>query len=91
MFDLFSRLRDPSIFQGSLKKLGYFEGWYFKQVGPHGKRKLAVIPGVSLTGRDSHAFVQVFDGYSGETHYVSYDLEEFVPGKEPFSLKSFFH
>lgn len=87
MFDLFSRLRNPSIFQGSLKKRSYFEGWYFKQVGPHGKRKLAVIPGVSLAGRDSHAFVQVFDGCSGETHYVSYELEEFVPGKEPFSLK----
>jgi len=87
MFDLLSRLRDPSIFQGSLKKTGYFEGWYFKQVGPKGKRKLAVIPGVSLTGGNSHAFIQVFDGYSGEAHYVSYDLEEFVPGKQPFSLR----
>ena len=87
MFDLLSRLRDPSIFQGSLKKTGYFEGWYFKQVGPRGERKLAVIPGVSLTGGNSHAFIQVFDGHSGEAHYVSYDLEEFVPGKRPFSLR----
>jgi tocopherol cyclase len=87
MFNVLSRLRDPAIFQGSLRKSDYFEGWYFKQVGSGGKRKLAVIPGVSLTGRESHAFVQVFDGYMGETSYASYDLETFVPGKDPFSLK----
>ena len=85
MFDLVSRLHDPAIFQGTLGKRHYFEGWYFKQVDQNGS-KLAAIPGVSLAGEDSHAFIQVFNGRTGRSHYFSYPVEEFKPGKEPFTV-----
>lgn len=85
MFDLISRLKDPAIFQGTLGKKHYFEGWYLKQVGLDGA-KLAVIPGVSLSGKDNHAFIQVFNGRSGESHYVSFPIEEFKPEKDPFAV-----
>ena len=85
MFDLLSRLKDPTIFQGNLRKKHYFEGWYFKQVGSKGAT-LAVIPGISLTGEDSHAFIQVFNGRSGKSHYFSFPVEEFKPEKDPFGL-----
>lgn len=85
MFDLLSRLRDPSIFQGTLEKRNYFEGWYFKHTSS--EAKLAVIPGVSLTGENSHAFIQIFEGGTGESHYISYSLDEFQPTKAPFSVK----
>ena len=85
MFDLLSRLKDPAIFQGTLGKRHYFEGWYFKQVGSDGA-KLAVIPGISLTGKDSHSFIQVFNGRSGESHYYSLPIEDFKPEKEPFAV-----
>ena len=84
MFDLLSRLRDPAIFQGNLDKQGYFEGWYFKQVGLN-RAKIAVIPGISLS-KDSHAFIQVFDGRSDKSHYFEYPIDEFRPEKKPFTV-----
>lgn len=84
MFDLLSRLRDPAIFQGNLDKQGYFEGWYFKQVGLNGA-KIAVIPGISLS-KDSHAFIQVFDGRSDKSYYFEYPVDEFRPEKNPFTV-----
>jgi hypothetical protein len=85
MFDILSRLKDLAIFQGNLRKKQYFEGWYFKQVGLD-DAKLAVIPGVSLIGKDSHAFIQVFDGRFGESYYISFPVVEFKPEKEPFRI-----
>jgi hypothetical protein len=87
MFDFFSRLKDVTIFQGSLNNKNYFEGWYFKQTSLDGKNKFAVIPGISLSGSHEHAFIQVYDGTSGVSNYVSYNLEEFTPKKDPFSVK----
>jgi hypothetical protein len=85
MFDLLSRLKEPAIFQGNLGKKNYFEGWYFKQVGSDGA-KLAVIPGISLTKEDRHAFIQVFNGRSGKSHYFSFPIDEFKPEKSSFGL-----
>jgi tocopherol cyclase len=87
LFDLLSRLRDPAIFQGNLKKRNYYEGWYFKQVDPRGVIRLSVIPGISLTEKDNHAFVQVFDGLRVKSHYVSYPIESFKPEKDPFGIR----
>lgn len=84
MFDLFSRLRDPAIFQGKLRYMHYFEGWYFKQVGLNGA-KIAIIPGISLS-KNSHSFIQVFDGRSGKSYYFDYPVEEFRPEKKPFTV-----
>jgi hypothetical protein len=87
MFSFISRLSNPAIFQGNFNRKNYFEGWYFKQVGPKGEKKLAVIPGVSLTDMDDHAFIQIFNGYSGKTSYIRYSLDDFFPEKEPFGVK----
>lgn len=86
MFDFISRLRDPAIFQGNISKRHYFEGWYFKQVGLR-DAKIAIIPGISLSKRDNHAFIQLFDGRLGRTHYFSYPIENFRPMKNPFAVE----
>ncbi|MCB2173040.1 hypothetical protein KQH65_09915 [archaeon] len=86
MFNLISRLKEPAIFQGNLQKKKYFEGWYFKQSDQKGETKLAIIPGVSLTSEDKHAFIQVFDGVENKAHYIKYPLSMFKPGKSPFSV-----
>lgn len=86
MFDLISRLKDPAIFQGNLSRTKYFEGWYFKQVGSDGA-KIAIIPGISLAGKKSHAFIQVFNGRTGESQYYSFPIEEFIPNKAPFAVE----
>jgi tocopherol cyclase len=66
----------PEIFQGSLKKKNYFEGWYFKHVSRDGSRAFAVIPGISLSD-DSHSFVQFIDGTTGKTGYFRYNVNDF--------------
>ncbi|MBN2049713.1 MAG: hypothetical protein JW760_04655 [Spirochaetales bacterium] len=76
----------PEVFQGNLRKKGYFEGWYFKHVSADLSRVLAFIPGVSLSGEDPHAFIQVIDGVSGETWYSRFPLQDFHWTREPFSV-----
>lgn len=71
------KILNPEIFQGSLKKKNYFEGWYFKNVSKDHNQVFAFIPGISLSKDDPHSFVQVINGLSGDTHYVSYPAAQF--------------
>jgi tocopherol cyclase len=71
------RLFKPEVFQGSLKRKNYFEGWYFKNVSADQESVLAFIPGISLTKNDAHAFIQVINGITGESKYVTYPLNKF--------------
>ena len=77
----------PEIFQGNLKKKNYFEGWYFKHVSSDLKHVWSFIPGISLTKNDPHAFIQVINGITGETEYITYNLEEFTWNKKRLYLK----
>ena len=65
------------VFQGNLSKKNYFEGWYYKNVSADNNSVYAFIPGISLSGNDSHSFIQVINGITGETHYISYDIKDF--------------
>lgn len=80
MINKIRKIYNPPVFQGNLKKNKYFEGWYFKLVSSQGK-KLAIIPGIALSGKnspDNHAFIQIIDGSTTETHYITFDLDEFT-------------
>ncbi len=81
------RIFNPPVFQGSLKKKNYFEGWYFKHVSAGLDHVFSFIPGVSLNERDPHAFIQVLDGASGESAYVTYPLSEFSYKRNTLFLK----
>jgi len=81
------KLYKPEIFQGSLRLKNYFEGWYFKQVSGSGDQVYSFIPGISLAKDDSHAFIQVINGITGDTHYVQYDLNQFSWNTERFEVK----
>jgi tocopherol cyclase len=81
------KLYKPAIFQGSLKAKNYFEGWYFKQVSGNGESVYSFIPGISLAGEDSHAFIQVINGITGDTQYIQYDLSEFSWDKKRFEIR----
>jgi tocopherol cyclase len=72
------RIYRPEIFQGNMKKKNYFEGWYFKHVSQDLKHVLSFIPGISLTENDPHSFIQVINGITGKTEYISYPLDEFI-------------
>lgn len=80
------KLYNPSIFQGSLNKKGYFEGWYFKQVSADLEHAYAFIPGVALD-KEKYIFIQIIDGRSGTTHFITYPLEEFSASDRYFEVR----
>ena len=80
------KLFKPEIFQGNLNKTRYFEGWYFKHVSANREHVFSFIPGISLTKKNKHAFIQFIDGVSGETSYVSYPLSDFRYSEKDFEL-----
>ncbi|MDF2613967.1 MAG: hypothetical protein K0S71_1753 [Clostridia bacterium] len=91
------KIFQPEIYQGRHKKQDYFEGWYFKQVSADQKHTIALIPGVSLNHKDSHAFVQVIIAENNVedmdqkstlvTHYYRFPLSDFSFQDEPFSIQ----
>lgn len=81
------KILKPEIFQGSLQKKNYFEGWYFKHVTSDKNQVFAFIPGISLLENDRHAFIQVINGITQETHYITYPLNQFSWEKEKLMVK----
>jgi hypothetical protein len=74
---MYLRLFNPEVFQGNLRKKHYFEGWYFKHVTQDLSCTFSFIPGVSFVENDSHAFIQIMNGYTGNTNYIRYPLDDF--------------
>jgi tocopherol cyclase len=73
----------PWAFQGSLRRKNYFEGWYFKHVSADRNHVWSFIPGISLSKEGRHAFIQVLNGRTGESHVYEYDVKAFsASGKE---------
>ena len=81
------RLYHPERFQGKLSKKPYFEGWYYKQVSAGRSQVYSFIPGISLTRHQAHAFIQMINGITGESHYIQYGLEQFSWEKHKFQIK----
>lgn len=83
------KIFNPELFQGSLRRHNYFEGWYFKLIDREMAGAIAVIPGVSLGVRGdpngSHAFVQVITG--SRTRYYSYPLASFSADGRQFHVQ----
>lgn len=83
------KVGNTTIFQGNKKKKNYFEGWYFKMVAKDGASILSVIPGISLSsdGKEQHAFIQIINGITAQTHYYSFPIEAFSFSKKDFAIK----
>ena len=77
----------PEIFQGNLKKKNYFEGWYFKHVSKDLNNVYSFIPGISLSDDDPHSFIQVINGITGKTCYITYQVNEFKWNKNRLYLE----
>lgn len=81
------KIRNPELFQGTLQKKHYFEGWYFKFVTEDTLQTMAFIPGISLEPEDSHCFVQVIQSPNTQTYYFKYPVSDFKATDSPFSIK----
>lgn len=86
---LFSKLYNCGIFQGEGKIKHYFEGWYFKHVDKERQNILSIIPGISIEKDKSasHAFIQIIDGSTYNTYYVTYKIEDFSFSKDSFEIR----
>lgn len=87
-------IKKPILFQGKGRKREYFEGWYYKQGSKDGKSVVALIPGISIAGRDDHCFVQSIYMSTDKggnqivnTSYFNYPLCEFSYKDDPFIVK----
>ena len=79
-----NKLSNPPVFQGSLNKKSYFEGWYLKCLSDDLSSCIAFIPGVSL-GKDSHAFIQV-NRSDNQSEYIRFPLDTFSYEKDIFAV-----
>lgn len=80
-----TKLYRPEIYQGKYKKQHYFEGWYFKIIDSTMEHALAIIPGVSISENDSHAFIQVLDA-ENKVYYFRYNISEFKYNEKRFEI-----
>lgn len=81
------KLWTPDNYQDGRKALGYFEGWYFKVVGPDGAHPMAFIAGVAMPAHgERYAFLQVNES-DGRTSYREYPFDEFSFDPERFDLR----
>ncbi|MDP4092976.1 MAG: tocopherol cyclase family protein [Bacillota bacterium] len=78
----------PEVFQGSIRKKNYFEGWYYKLIDKDKLNTIAVIPGISLGNNreNSHAFVQVADAVANDIQYYKYDMDDFKFSRKRFEV-----
>jgi len=78
----------PEAFHGEHERSGFFEGWYVKLVSADRVQRWALIPGVflGLEGGDE-AFVQVLNGATGESVYVSFDRADFSASTDGFDVR----
>lgn len=84
----FKKKLNPPWYQGNSKSQ-HFEGWYFKLTDDSRKFSYAVIPGIykDRYHKQSHAFIQFFDGNKNNSYYFRFPIEKFLPQKDSFSLK----
>lgn len=80
------KLWHPEIFQGSLRKKHYFEGWYFKIVDKEEKHSFAIIPAIALSEDESHSFIQFFSGHLGTAQYFTFKKEDFITSHTSFNV-----
>jgi tocopherol cyclase len=81
-------LWNPELFQGTKTYRNYFEGWYFKLVDASEEHILAVIPGIALgkTKSESHAFIQLLNGKTGDFEYFTCSIDDFIPSQKRFEV-----
>lgn len=83
-----SKILRPELFHGDVLRPPLFEGWYFKVVDTTGQHRYAFIPGIFIgrSDEDSHAFVQVLDGVTGQAAYHRYPAAAFQAAPDEFEV-----
>ena len=79
---------NPDTYHGTHKTGPFFEGWYFKLIDASQQKRWCIIPGVYIgkNPADTHAFIQVMDGVSGQSSYQPFDYRAFVTRQDRFEV-----
>lgn len=78
----------PEAYQGQVySHRHYFEGWYLKHVTIDGDRTLSIIPGVSYTKTDTHAFIQVIENVTHQAYYFRFPINSFSYNGNQFDIR----
>ena len=88
LLDYFHSTLHPDLYHGTHKTGPFFEGWYFKLIDASQQKRWCIIPGVYIgkNPADSHAFIQVMDGVSGQSSYQPFDFSSFVAQTDRFEV-----
>jgi len=81
-----NKIIHPEIFQGKYQKKHYFEGWYFKVIDSNMEHALAIIPGISIEEKDTHAFIQVLN-HESKAEYIRYEITDFRYNEKKFEFE----
>ena len=76
---------DPDRYHGFGQESPFFEGWYYKIISKDQESKFAVIPGIIL-GPNGHAFIQMWDGSTGDSIYRTFPQDSFIASKNHFEV-----
>lgn len=89
MLESIKTIWHPERYHGFNQDDNFFEGWYYKNVSPDGTSILSIIPGVfkSKDKSKEHAFIQLIDGNTRETHNIKFDISEFESEKDKFEVR----
>lgn len=68
----------------NLKDKKYFEGWYYKHTT--NEYTFSIIPGISKNKKDPHAFIQIIENITNNSHYYKYPIEQFKYDNETFQI-----
>lgn len=81
MINYFRRALNPAWYHGHYASPPFFEGWYYKLVTADAAHKYAIIPGVFINQDTSqtHAFIQILNGVTGNSTYHTFHAFEAVP------------
>lgn len=74
----------PSWYHGRGKRPPFFEGWYFKVIDATEQHRYAFIPGIFLSRKRPHAFVQVLNGVTGAVHFHEFPADYFWAADDRF-------
>ncbi|MCC6615745.1 MAG: hypothetical protein IT320_19905 [Anaerolineae bacterium] len=79
----------PERYHGHGKHPPFFEGWYYKMISADRERRIAIIPGIFQSDDPAkhHAFIQIFDGLSGDATYHRFPAESFDAARDRFELR----
>ena len=80
------KLHSPEIFQGSLDKKFYFEGWYNKIVNKDQTEVFAFIPSIALNPDEKKAYIQVYNGVLAKSSAFEFPIKEFKFSEDAYDV-----